>query len=349
MSEMERMARLRDQESRGDDLPSSLHDLVDVDGRLLVEQAEEAKRRWLVAREEICRASSFSASERLFSLTVLLVPRGKPRQRRAVLETAIELVSDEGHRHILRCLLARYAVGAGEPDAAEAWLALCNPRPLDLRMDTAYRLAAATLATARRDHDAVLAILGEDTPLADAHALDCTLLQIHALEARGGGERAVALLEELEAREGDSDRLEQAFRLAIPEGLCLHVRRKVSRRQKKRRLVEVEEVLSPPPELRGLSGIRKLGVKVWTFLRISLLLSAVSSVLAVLAAFMVRPSNEATGIMLVAAVAAGPLLTMSLLPYAHFVRKRQLSAAREQHVHLTKEIGASESALEQER
>ena len=76
MSEMERMARLRDQESRGDDLPSSLHDLVDVDGRLLVEQAEEAKRRWLVAREEICRASSFSASERLFSLTVLLVPRG---------------------------------------------------------------------------------------------------------------------------------------------------------------------------------------------------------------------------------------------------------------------------------
>ena len=112
MSEMERMARLRDQQ-RETRLPSSLLDLVGADGRLLIERAQDAKRAWLAARAELGATPSFSASERLFHLTWLLIFRGRPEQRRAFLETASETVSDEGHRHVLRCLLARYAAGAG--------------------------------------------------------------------------------------------------------------------------------------------------------------------------------------------------------------------------------------------
>lgn len=239
MSEMERVARLRDQESLGDRLPASLRDLVDSEGRLWPNYAEEAKRRWLAVREELARSPSFSSSEQLFFLTVLLVPHGERRQLRAFLETAIELLPDDGHRHILRCHLARLAVGAGEPEAAEEWLAACHPRPLELHMDTAYRLAVATLATAREDYQGVLAVLGEDTPLVGVHVIDCALLRVHALDRVGRREEALSGCDRLTASHGPYS-VEHALQTTVPSGVGAEVYLESLRREKEREVAALE-------------------------------------------------------------------------------------------------------------
>src|SRR5690606_40987444 len=112
----------------------------DGDGRLRTPPVADAKRAWLAARAQLDEDASFPLRERFFHLTVLLAPHFAERARRAVLETAAELLEDRRHRHVMRCLLATYAAREGDPAAADAWLALCDPRPTDLMMDSAYRL-----------------------------------------------------------------------------------------------------------------------------------------------------------------------------------------------------------------
>jgi hypothetical protein len=70
---------------------------------------------------------------------------GEPLRARAALETALDLLPDAGHRHILRCQLAVLAAREGELQAAEAWLAECDPAPEVLALDTEYRLARVEL------------------------------------------------------------------------------------------------------------------------------------------------------------------------------------------------------------
>jgi hypothetical protein len=247
MSEMERYARLREQAAAGWALPESLQPLVDSNSALPRSRVDEVKQSWVEARKRLDAAPSFPRSERLFFLTVLLSPRLGARARRAVLETAIERLPDEGHRHIVRCMLARQAAGEGDVRAAEEWLAACHPRPADLAMDTAYRLAAATLAARLGRDEEVLSLLAEDVPLFELHAVDCALLRIHFLDRVGRREEAIAAYNALWEQIG-SDALSRALRASVPPGLGADVHHEAQRRENEERVAELErEVLDPVP------------------------------------------------------------------------------------------------------
>jgi hypothetical protein len=187
VSEAERHARLREQDSRAPVLPPDVAALT-RDGYLAPEHVETARQLWRDLRTQVGVGAPFATSERLFHLTLLLAPHLDPRERRAFLETAIEILEDAGHRQVLRGALARGAVLAGDLEAANAWLAPVNPRSTDLAMDTAYRYAAAMLATARGDDARVTELLGwshTDVPLADAEEVGCAILRANVLERQG--------------------------------------------------------------------------------------------------------------------------------------------------------------------
>ncbi len=194
MSEAERVARLRAQDREPEPLPDSIAALL-VDGCLPRDRIADTEAAWRTARTELSRSpTSFPISERFFHLTVLLAPSFDERRQRALLETAVEALPDAGHRHVLRCMLARLAARAGDVHAARDWLSACNPRPLDLSMDTAYRFAVATLGTVERDYARVTEVLGVrpgDAPLADRDELACSVLRVHAVAELGDREAAV--------------------------------------------------------------------------------------------------------------------------------------------------------------
>lgn len=187
ISESERHTRLRAQDEAGTPLPPSVRPFL-VDGRLPPSRVQDAKAAWIEARRKLSLAASFPIAEKLFHLTLVLAPHAEERERRATLETAVEVLPDPGHRHVLRCMLAQLAALAGGADAAEQWLAPCDRRPLDLLMDSAYRVAASSLASIRGDHTAVLEALGHtanDVPLARASTAAATYLRCDALERLG--------------------------------------------------------------------------------------------------------------------------------------------------------------------
>lgn len=221
ISEQERYARLRQQDQQPAALPPALAAWL-VDGHLPVERLGEAERAWREARAEMAITPSFHVCERLYHLTVMLTPHLDERRRRASLETAIELLPDAGHRHVLRCSLAREAAKVGDVAAAEAWLAPVNPRPTDLEQDTAYRLAAATLATARDEPAKVAELLGfrrDDVPLENRSEVACWMLRIDALEKLGRAGDAHREMSELVTRWG-RERIRAALAQHHPLELC---------------------------------------------------------------------------------------------------------------------------------
>jgi len=221
ISEQERYARLRQQDQQPPALPPQLAAWL-VDGHLPTERVGEAERAWREARAEIAITPSFPVCERLYHLTVMLAPHLDERRRRATLETAIETLPDAGHRHVLRCSLAREAAKVGDLAAAEAWLAPVNPRPTDLEQDTAYRLAAATLACARHEPAKVAELLGfrrDDVPLENRSEVACWMLRIDALEKLGRAHDAHAEMDGLVRRWG-RERIRAALAHHHPLELC---------------------------------------------------------------------------------------------------------------------------------
>lgn len=221
ISESERFARLRAQDRQPAPLPDAIAALL-VDGHLPHERVAAAEKDWRDVRSQMAISPSFPIGERFFHLTVLLAPHFDERRRRAALETAIEVLPDAGHRHVLRCMLAREAAKAGDPVAAEEWLAPVNPRPTDLAEDTAYRLAAANLASARRDYRRVTELLGfrrDDVPLENRNEVACWILRLDALEHLGRGADALAEMNELVAQWG-VERMRHAIELHRPLELC---------------------------------------------------------------------------------------------------------------------------------
>lgn len=236
VSEGERFARLREQDRQAPALPESLLPLV-VDGSLPEERVPEARQQWLAARGQLAATPSFPVAERLFHLTVMIEPwLTKEMERRALLETAVELLPDEGHRHILRSLLARQAARVGDVSAAEQWLAPCNPRPLDLSMDTAYRLASSVLAVARNEPRKVVEQLGMaagDVPIDNREELLALALRLDAADKVGSGAAADTELEAWLRAEGSSGAerfrgvLQRLEPLSIAQGPFARVERKL--------------------------------------------------------------------------------------------------------------------------
>ncbi|MCB9595427.1 MAG: hypothetical protein H6719_22090 [Sandaracinaceae bacterium] len=221
VSEQERYARLRQQDRQPAAIPDAIAALL-VDGHLPEDRVANAEAQWRDVRSQIAITPSFPVCERFFHLTVILAPHFDERRRRAALETAVELLPDAGHRHVLRCMLAREAARARDFTAAEAWLAPANPRPTDLEQDTAYRLAAATLASARGDYPKVVELLGfgrDDVPLENRTEVACWILRIDALEHLGREADAIAEMNDL-VKQWGVDRIRHTIGLHAPLTLC---------------------------------------------------------------------------------------------------------------------------------
>jgi DNA-directed RNA polymerase subunit RPC12/RpoP len=130
---------------------------------------------------------------------------GDPLRTRAVLETALDELEDEGHRHIVRCRLAREAAEAGDTTAARAWLGECDPAPEVLELDGEYRLATARVCIAEGDGAGALRQLGaqdKTIPVDPPHRLAFAELRVAAHEKCGAHQAAWAELQAADFRFG---------------------------------------------------------------------------------------------------------------------------------------------------
>jgi hypothetical protein len=197
MSEAERLDVLRSQDNRPIIVPPSLERYL-MGGLMAAQHVQAASADWRWTCRQVQEGAPLAEQDRLFHLTLMLCAAMDDRHERALLENALEVLPDPRHRQILRCNLAHHAVMAGDLPAAHDWLKPCNPRPTDLRMDTAFRLASSYLATAEGHPRKVLALLGSrtgDVPIADGHDEEAELLRANAIERDGHLQMAVEALQ----------------------------------------------------------------------------------------------------------------------------------------------------------
>ena len=226
ISEAERLSRLASQVDAPASTPASLEGLLDEGGDIPAWKIDEAVSVWQSARVEVAEVGGYEAAERLLALTILLAGhyahRGEPLRQRAMFESALEVFQLPRHVQIVRGHLARCAVSAGELDAADRWLAPCDPRSDDLQTDSAYRLSRALIDTARDDAAAVLTVLGApgaEVPALVEHAVALGLLRAHALEASGDHGGAVSQLRATMGRGSRRDLADTRSHL-LGGGLC---------------------------------------------------------------------------------------------------------------------------------
>jgi hypothetical protein len=196
IGESERLQRLRGQDHGDIEPPADLYRFRrGLD--LAADHKSAALAEYLATLQRVRLGAPFTEAERLFHLTLLLTPHLEQRQQRAFLESSLEALSDRRHRQVLRCLLARLAVLAGDIPAAQQWLQPCNAASTDLLTDTAYRIACCLVATGRQDSQAVLRTLGyrvDDVPIAGGYDALATVLRANALEHTGQTQQATEQL-----------------------------------------------------------------------------------------------------------------------------------------------------------
>jgi hypothetical protein len=221
-----RLGELRRQDFTGPPTPPAYRHLL-VGGRVPSWHLDEAMRAWLRARVEL-RAGGVDAAERFLFLTTMmssyLFESRDYLRLRAMYESALEAVELPRHKQVLRGFLSRTAASLGDLDAAERWLAPCDPFAHELDADGAYRLSRATLATAKGEWPAVLAWLGntrDEVPIHDHYDALAVVLRAHALEALGRLDLAVAALRlEMQRGAGARDALEALVAASPRFGLC---------------------------------------------------------------------------------------------------------------------------------
>lgn len=200
--EHERVMRLRSQDGRPLLPPASLGALFET-GDIPPWKMDEAVRVWNASRQEVRATGSPDAAERVYFLSIALAQKfamaGDLERQRALLESASECLTLPRHKQVMWAALSRAAVRAGDAQAAQDWLSQCNPRSDDLESDSAFRMAAALLATARNDFPSVLAAVGagpNDLPIHDAMDDACAVLRANAHERMGNFPAAVAVLQD---------------------------------------------------------------------------------------------------------------------------------------------------------
>jgi len=131
---------------------------------------------------------------RIFWLTqltrtpVLNLGSTDPVRARAIRETALELLPDPGHKHLLRCSLSSAACLQGDLPSAEQWLGGCDPYPGNLTLDTDYRISSSWLHIAHRRWQAILDTLGNQPnviPIDYGRDFLAGLIRVHACEELG--------------------------------------------------------------------------------------------------------------------------------------------------------------------
>jgi hypothetical protein len=201
--EKARIERLRVQQQQGNDGdPYDVNKVLSDVAHLLKVPPGEFKEAWQQAWNQAVAMLNASPSDpinqrRVFWLTSMLNSSGNPNRgrdeaewmwRRAVIETALDLLPDPGHRQILRGPLFGKALRSGDLASAERWIAGSDPAPAYLTLDSDYRNSHAMLETARGNWGRVVALLGErsdEFPVAQALACAGAFYRAHALEELG--------------------------------------------------------------------------------------------------------------------------------------------------------------------
>jgi predicted nucleic acid-binding protein len=203
ISEPERLAGLRAQKAVFDSEKALLQDpevlrpfrsmLKNPDTRAA--GLEGLRQEWEKTRRAVASGGSADGETHLLRVAIIVAltfrEAGDHTRARAILETALELLSDGEHRDIVRCRLVQAAVRAGDLEAAASWLEEVNPRPIKLEADHEVRVARATLQLACGEHRQLLETLGRkpgDVPL--LHLLRPYCLRAHAHAGLGDPEAA---------------------------------------------------------------------------------------------------------------------------------------------------------------
>lgn len=171
--------------------------------------ADEAQLSAMWTRAKAENDASIDAQHRLCFLAHALsshyVSEGETLRARAVLETAVDLLADSGHRHIVRCRLAALAARHGDLESAVEWLSECDEASEVLELDGEYRLAAARVAIERRDPREAFRLLGETEgriPVDASHKKSFEAHRIAALEVKGDLTKATMACEAAEKIHG---------------------------------------------------------------------------------------------------------------------------------------------------
>ncbi|MBW2454747.1 MAG: hypothetical protein JRI68_09555 [Deltaproteobacteria bacterium] len=127
-------------------------------------------------------------------------------KQRAVLETALGLLTTTFYGDVLRCRLSRAAALAADLGSARAWLTDCDPHPPSVDLDGEIRLAYAALYAREGDAQAILEVLGpagREIPIAtQAEQLFADAYRIHAYEVLGDQQALTQLYNQATARHG---------------------------------------------------------------------------------------------------------------------------------------------------
>lgn len=212
IDENQRLQRLRAQDGKPLLPPQALHGLIEGGG-LASWKIEEAVQIWQSLRQQVIASQDYNAAEQLLFLTMLLSNHYSDlkdfARQRAMFESALEAFSLPRHIQMMRGFLARSAAADGDLDAAEQWLAPCDPASDDLQSDSAYRLSWAVIGTARGNFDVVLHVLGanqQDVPIMDAMDAGATVFRANAWERKGNIQAAAGLLQQYMGAGGASGR-----------------------------------------------------------------------------------------------------------------------------------------------
>lgn len=204
------------------------------------------QREWLRLKETSAAGEGLEGQRRRCWVAVALASTyrrfGDLLRTRAVLETALDELDDEGHRHIVRCRLAREAALAGDQPAARGWLEECDPAQEVLELDGEYRLAAARIRLAEGDGAGALVQLGAQegaVPIDPPHRLAFAELRVAAYEQAGQLHAALAELKTAEYRHG-AGRLRQRLAASgmAPQVTAYLDRQDAAHRERVRALTE---------------------------------------------------------------------------------------------------------------
>jgi hypothetical protein len=191
--EIARLAQLKAQQSHA--IPGHIFDLSGLPPALMFAGATADARLDLVVLHRLWGHARAKADEGLEAQRALcwvaihaarlLSVAGEYAGARARLETALNQLTDPGHRLLVRAELCLEAIKSGELAAARGWLAECDPAPEILELDSALRYASARICLAENDSARALGLVGAAAGAlpVDPHMEACfVLVRIHAHE-----------------------------------------------------------------------------------------------------------------------------------------------------------------------
>jgi hypothetical protein len=228
MTEAQRFERLRQQDGQPLVPPPAFMPFLEGGG-LQDHNIPAMLQQWKMAKDELARGGGFQVAERLYFATLMLrgpmSKQGQDLHVRAMIETALERMTEPRHRNVLHGFLARDATRLGDPEAGEKWLALMTPHSDDLHIDSAYRITRACVSTAKQDFNTVLAVLGQrkdDVPISDGQDELAAVLRANAFERQGRGQEAVQHLQQIMISPGHAQLVGKIIEGNAALQLCPH-------------------------------------------------------------------------------------------------------------------------------